>query len=122
MEKNSAYTNGFEVQAISQPAYFTECPNPHLYFFNCWGQSKSAFYKAIAEQSYDVAALQLIAATQQLTLADSTVFIRFRRVLRGDEGNIPKQNIHVIDTQTNQVMSIIDLEQYYKEQIKNVPA
>ena len=122
MAKNSTYTNGFEVQAIAQPAYFTECPNPHLYFFNCWGQSKSAFYKAITEQSYDVAALQLIAATQQLTLADSTVFIRFRRVLRGDEGNIPKQNIHVIDTQTNQVMSIIDLEQYYKEQIKNVPA
>lgn len=115
MAKNSAYTNGFEVRALQQPAFFTECPNPHLYFFNCWGQSKAAFFKAIAEQSYDVAALQLIAATQQLTLADSAVFIRFRRVLRGDESSISKQNIRVIDTQTNQVMSITDLEQYYKQ-------
>lgn len=51
--------------------------HPHIMRYNCWGQAQTAFYKAFGEKNFEAAFAQLVGATQNLTMSDSTVIKYF---------------------------------------------
>lgn len=55
-------------------------PNPHHFYFNCWGDNKSPIQEAIAEGDYATALNQAIAATAAFNLGDGTVWGKFIQV------------------------------------------
>lgn len=49
-------------------------PNPHLHYYNCWGDNRSAITKYINEQNYELALTQIIAAVQSINIAEYQSF------------------------------------------------
>jgi hypothetical protein len=54
---------------------FTAFPNPHMFHHNCWGQAITEINKFIANGDYNLAILQMIAATQSINVAESITFV-----------------------------------------------
>lgn len=52
-------------------------PNPHHYYFNCWGDNEYHISKAIASGDLVTALSQAIAATASFALSDGTVWGKF---------------------------------------------
>lgn len=47
---------------------------PHIMGYNCWSQAYTEFKKAFVNQNFETAFAQLVGATQNLSVADPTVF------------------------------------------------
>jgi hypothetical protein len=54
---------------------YTNFPNPHLYHFNCWSEAINAFNKFVANNEFDLALLQIVAAVQSVNVAEGASFI-----------------------------------------------
>lgn len=54
---------------------FTNFPNPHLYHFNCWQETKNQLNKHLINGNYNAILPQIIAATQSVNTSESASFI-----------------------------------------------
>lgn len=53
--------------------------NPHITWYNCFGQAQLEYQKAFSKHDFVTGIAQLVAAVQSITVTDSTVFSRFLR-------------------------------------------
>lgn len=62
-------------------------PNPHHYYFNCWGDNKMPIREAMINGEYDIAINQIIAAVASVNVVDNAVFGKFVAALMGNESS-----------------------------------
>jgi len=93
---NRDTSNMLTFTAHKVDTYLTECPNPHLYKYDCWSDAKTIITKFISENKYDLAVLQMIAAVGTVNIAEEASFIKglLQYFKRGSEMN---RHIHIID-------------------------
>lgn len=72
-----------DLAAVSNhPSYQNELiAHPHIAKYDCWSSAKTEAKKAFMEQNFDNAFAQIIGATQNLTVADTTVLGHLLRTL-----------------------------------------
>lgn len=77
MTINNQYgENDVRIEALGSPIQnFTNFPNPHLYHFNCWQETKNQLNKHLINGNYNAILPQIIAATQSVNTAESASFI-----------------------------------------------
>lgn len=56
-------------------AEYTELPNPHMYFFNCWSQAQSEITKNITAGKFELIPMQILAAVQNINIAENASFV-----------------------------------------------
>lgn len=56
-------------------------PNPHLAFYNCWGQNGPELVKLLNKNKFEEYMMALIATVGNLNLSDTTVVYRFKDVV-----------------------------------------
>lgn len=56
-------------------------PNPHLGFFNCWGQNAPELIKLLNKNKFEEYMIALIATAGNLNLSDTTVVERFKHLV-----------------------------------------
>ena len=71
----------FDIEAIRESAYYKQLPNPHIYRYNCYGKALDIISKAFHQQDFETAFGQLVYASLQLSVEDSTVFNSFLNLL-----------------------------------------
>lgn len=54
---------------------YNTLPNPHLFYYNCWDKARSEINKFIANNEFDLALLQMVAAVQSVNVAEGASFI-----------------------------------------------
>lgn len=59
------------------PATVTGMPNPHHYYYDCWGDNKVCITQAVRNKNYVEAILQTFSAIAGLSLSDTAVLTRF---------------------------------------------
>ena len=65
-----------KIEALGGPMQnFTNFPNPHLYHFNCWQETKNQLNKHLINGNYNAILPQIIAATQSVNTSESASFI-----------------------------------------------
>lgn len=74
---------------------YTNFPNPHLYHFNCWSEAINAFNKFVANNEFDLALLQIVAAVQSVNVAEGASFIN--RMLPSFKDHQFTRKITIID-------------------------
>lgn len=65
-------TNG-EVYASTDTDTIKGVPNPHLYYFNCWGSNKASIVQATRNNNIDVALAYIVSACRSWNMHDGTV-------------------------------------------------
>lgn len=85
---------------------------PHIMGYNCWSQAYTEFKKAFVNQNFETAFAQLVGATQNLTVADPTVFRHCVNKLINN-----KTLLTLTDTETNELTSI---EEIYNKKLEEV--
>ena len=86
---------------------FTEMPNPHLYYYNCWSEARSQINKAIANNDYELIIPQILAAVQSVNVAENASFIsHFIPDFTSDKW---RNKIHFIDNETKEIISLVEL-------------
>ena len=56
-------------------------PNPHLGFYNCWGQNAPELIKLLNKNKFEEYMIALIATAGNLNLSDTTVVDRFKNLV-----------------------------------------
>lgn len=64
----------FDIEAIRESTYYKQLPNPHIYRHNCYGKARDIISKAFHQQDFETAFGQLVYASLQFSVEDSTVF------------------------------------------------
>ena len=99
LAENSVLIDGFRMTyssareiTISAAKCMNGIPNPHLGFFNCWGQNGPELIKLLNKSKYEEFFLALIATAGNLNLSDVTVVDKFKHMLNniGSTNNIIK--------------------------------
>ena len=93
--------------AISTAKCMNGIPNPHLAFFNCWGQNGPELVKLLNKSKYEEFFIALIATAGNLNLSDVTVVERFKNMLNniGATNNIIK---FIRNKETNKLLSKVE--------------
>ena len=81
---------------------FTSFPNPHMFHHNCWGQAITEINKFIANGDYNLAVLQMIAATQSINVAESITFVSMLQDIFERES---LRNLVTITTKENKTLT-----------------
>ena len=88
-------------------ADFTEIPNPHLFYYNCWSEARSQIAKALSNNDYELIIPQLIAAIQSINVAEGASFVaRFLNDIRSDTW---ADRLHFIEYATNEKYTFKEL-------------
>lgn len=90
-------------------------PNPHIYFYNCWGDNWPLIIRAMNEGDYVSAYLQIKSALMGLTLTDTSVMEKF--VLKELEGDKYKNCRCITDVASGKVMTIEEARDFYTEEV-----
>lgn len=94
-------------------------PNPHIHFYNCWGDNRPEINGNIEERNYDLAYTQVKAALAGINLTDSAVCEKFFNMLikcvkqNGDSSYIDAKCI--TDNETGVVMTVKEAEEFYAQ-------
>lgn len=79
-------------------------PNPHLAYFNCWGQNGPELIKLLSKNKFEEYMIALIATAGNLNLSDTTVISRFKDLLN-NIGNANKTIKFIKNKKTNELLS-----------------
>lgn len=90
-------------------------PNPHIYFYNCWGDNGPLIIRAMNEGDYVSAYLQIKSALMGLTLIDNAVMEKF--VLKELEGDKYKNCRCITDVASGKVMTIEEARDFYTVEV-----
>ena len=99
--------------------YARKLPNPHLEYFDCWGQNKSETNKYLSEFRYEEALTQIIATVGMMNFYDVTVVNYLNRDLKDltDMSQVAHSETTFTDSKTGEVYTIQNLHtKYLKEQ------
>ena len=66
-------------------------PNPHMYFYDCFGDAKHNAIECFKQEDYDTGVAQVIAAAQSITVTDRAVMARFIKELLFNESNFTQK-------------------------------
>lgn len=93
-------------------------PNPHIYFFNCWGDNRPEINKNVEDGNYDLAYTQSKSALAGINLTDDAVCVKFFRLIMRCADDQRADDIFVnskciTDNETGIVMTIKEAEEYY---------
>lgn len=91
---------------------------PHIMRYNCYNKARTEFFKAIDEKQFDRAFGQLVGATQNLTIGDSTVFSHLINVLFDDCAHAET----IYDPANKTYVSIADLYEQKTAEIRQTYA
>lgn len=84
-------------------------PNPHHYFYNCWGDNKNNISNAIRQNNYAEAVLLTYGATAGLNIADTTVFNKLIGALKENDRWRSYKCLYI--KETKQLISIYEYTQ-----------
>lgn len=87
LRQNSIHYYNEHETMYSTKAYYEETsgiPNPHHFYYNCWGDNKNPIINAFVHGNYDIAINQIIAAVSSINIVDNAVFNRFVNALTGE--------------------------------------
>ena len=119
-----AINNSYSSQVLALTRYYTGSPTcilndriwqPHIMGYECYDAAKTKFHKAISEKNFEVAFGQLVGATQNIRISDSTVFSHLLYNLVGRHAAVPT----IYDPETQQFMSFDILYMRKEEEIEN---
>lgn len=79
-------------------------PNPHLGFYNCWGQNGPELVKLLIKNKYEEYMMALIATAGNLNLSDTTVVDRFKNLVN-NIGITNKSIKFIKNKKTNELLS-----------------
>ena len=79
-------------------------PNPHLGFYNCWGQNGPELIKLLNKNKFEEYMIALIATAGNLNLSDTTVVDRFK-LLVNNIGTSNKVIKFIKNKTTNELLS-----------------
>ena len=103
-------TNFLSINASNESTLYTECPNPHLYHYNCWSKAKTQMINYAIKNEYDLMFLQMVAAIQSVNIAEVPSFLDGLIVDLASKQHI-KSKTHLID-QANKVITLKEAIQY----------
>lgn len=116
--------NSYSPHVLNLARYYTGHPTcvlndriwqPHIMGYDCYDAAKTKFHKAISEKNFEVAFGQLVGATQNIRISDSTVFSHLLYNLIGNHATIPT----IYDPEVQQFMSFEILYARKEEEIEN---
>lgn len=84
-------------------------PNPHHYYYNCWGDNKPRIIRALDDRDFVLAITQICAAMAGLNLADAPVMEKFVRYELNEYANTPCIKL----LETNEIITITEYERRY---------
>ena len=93
--------NNYDVRFYEVEGYKYGIPNPHIYYYNCWGDNESVITKHLTNQDYAEAYMQIKASLSGINLTDGPVITRFVEGL-ADFSDIPC----IRDFKTNKTMTL----------------
>lgn len=121
------YTNRILIDFSNYTAYAQnsdthkskKLPNPHLEYFNCWGQNKTMTCQYLSEYRFEEAITQIIATVGMMNFYDATVVNYFKNdiVTLTTSGNVTFKNTLLTNTETGEVLTMEDLYQMYNNEI-----
>ena len=82
-------------------------PNPHHYYYNCWGDNEPAISRAQYEGNHVIAFAQIFAAIAGINLSDNTVLRRFVEDMLEQFRNTPCLEL-------NDTHELISISEYYR--------
>ncbi len=108
---NSTIIDGFRMAGISAKEATiasNRCmgglPNPHLGYFNCWGQNGPELVKLLIKNKYEEYMMALIATAGNLNLSDTTVIDKFKNLVN-NIGIANKSIKFIKNKKTNELLS-----------------
>lgn len=88
-------------------------PNPHMYYYNCWGNNEPLIIKALRGKNYIEAFEQICAAVSGINFTDTAVMNRFVDMLA-------HPNLSVIPAlRNNETKELISVKQYVERMALN---
>lgn len=107
---NSTIIDGFRMigtsakeSSIASNRCMGGLPNPHLAFFNCWGQNGPELVKLLNKNKFEEYMIALIATAGNLNLSDTTVISRFMNLLN-NIGSANKTIKFIKNKKTNELL------------------
>lgn len=108
-------TNNYDVRFYEVEGYKYGIPNPHIYYYNCWGDNASIITKHLTNQDYAEAYMQIKASLSGINLTDGPVITRFVEGL-ADFSSIPC----IRDFETNKTMTLEEASGKYMWKEKEI--
>ena len=90
-------------------------PNPHLGFYNCWGQNGPELVKLLIKNKYEEYMMALIATAGNLNLSDTTVVDRFKELVN----NIGVSNKAIKFIKNKKTNELLSKAEFLKEIVDN---
>ena len=90
-------------------------PNPHLGFYNCWGQNGPELVKLLVKNKYEEYMMALIATAGNLNLSDTTVVDRFKELVN----NIGVSNKSIKFIKNKKTNELLSKAEFLKEIVDN---
>lgn len=86
-------------------------PNPHHYYYNCWGEHKTYFSESLSRGDVVQLLNQIMAAVSGINFADSTVVSKFIKEELGDYYLVKC----LVNNETKERMSIFDYQELWQK-------